>query len=299
MSYLKLTESYWDSMTDTGFGDRISTWSYAYELNKLNDFNFTIIVDDFKWRETKYLNFPCTETEKNIDISNCESVSYLKEIDISKNYIVDSGLGIDYAFISNITLKDKSLEDKIKESVKDRIGIHIRHWPIFEEDKNHNCTIDRFDYESKMNKVREVLDKYNSKFYISSDVTYDRPPFGPCLPDYRKEKHWLSEVYKEYDVIDYRDIMLVDDIFPIAVEDDNNQKWLPIYDEEVSLSDIKVVPPSSNKLDIVKKDMIYDIKIKRDIVDLFSLIYSKDFISSSETGIDSSWSEFVECYRWN
>ena len=58
MSYLKINKhKYWDSMADTGFGDRIKTWSYAYEINKLNNFSFTILVDDFEWRETQYLNF--------------------------------------------------------------------------------------------------------------------------------------------------------------------------------------------------------------------------------------------------
>ena len=78
---------------------------------------------------------------------------------------------------------------------------------------NHNSTLERFNYEAKMDKVIEVLDKlnhkYNSKFYISSDVTYDRPPFGKCLPNFRKKENWLSQVYEKYDVIDYRDIFHV------------------------------------------------------------------------------------------
>ena len=66
MGYLKIKKSsYWDSMSDTGFGDRIRVWSYAYRLNKFHDFKFTIIVDDFEWRELKYLNFPHTKSERN------------------------------------------------------------------------------------------------------------------------------------------------------------------------------------------------------------------------------------------
>ena len=44
-------------------------------------------------------------------------------------------------------------------------------------------------------------------------------------------------------------------------------------------------------------DEIEDMVIKRNIIDLFALIYSKEFIPSTVTGPQSSWSEFVESYR--
>jgi len=47
-------------------------------------------------------------------------------------------------------------------------------------------------------------------------------------------------------------------------------------------------------------DKIEDMKIRRDIVDLFSLIYcGGDFISSDNTGPGSSWSDFVSSYRYS
>lgn len=302
MGYLKIKKSsYWDSMSDTGFGDRIRIWAYAYRLNKFHDFKFTILVDDFEWRELKYLNFPHTESETNIDLTNCEYAGKGR-LDTSKNYYVNADSSIDNEVASQITLKDKKLEDKIKQSLKDRIGVHIRHWPISETDMNHNSTIERFNYEAKMDKVIEVLDKlnhkYNSKFYISSDVTYDRPPFGKCLPNFRKKENWLSQVYEKYDVIDYRDILSCDDEFPIATLNEKNENWLSVYDDEISLSGVKAIKSDGNELNIVEKDWIYDLKIKRDVIDLFSLIYSNLFIPSYKTGIHSRWSEFVECYRW-
>tara|TARA_Y100000592_G_scaffold41232_1_gene65371 strand:- start:3016 stop:3909 length:894 start_codon:yes stop_codon:yes gene_type:complete len=297
MSYLKINKhKYWDSMADTGFGDRIKTWSYAYEINKLNNFCFTILVDDFEWRETQYLNFPYTQSEKDINTDDCFEINSSK-LDTSKNYLIDSNVGIDKSLIQKITLKDKSLETRIKNLVKDRIGIHIRHWPILRDDKNHNSTIERFNYTDKMKKLIEVLDKYNSKFYISSDVSYDKPPFLPCLPIFRKKGHWLSEIYEKYDILDYRDIIQINKNFPLAVNDNKNEKWIPIYDEELSLNDVKVLTKSENNFDVVNIDDIYNLKIKRDIVDLFSLIFSRKFIPSIETGIESSWSEFVENYR--
>ena len=308
MPYLKLNNRCWDAIVDTGFGDRIKNWIYAYKLNEINDFSYTILADDYKWRELKYLDFPYTESGINVNSDNSvildERPHPHKLMD--KDWFLDVGMGYDPDVISLIKLKDIVLEDKIKELVKDRIGIHIRHWPIDEEDANHHCTIDRFDYKSKMNKVREVLDKYNSKFYVSTNITYDKPLLGTWLPDFRKESHWISEIYRDYDVIDYRDIISVDKVTSSTVNmiDENNPLWLKTksFDGDGMQKEgfkSRLITDKDKKLksEVNILDSIYNIKIKRDVVDLFSLIYSKEFISSTATGINSSWSEFVECYR--
>ena len=61
MSYLKIGDVGW-TIRDTGFGNRIQFWEIAYELNKFNDFKFTILVEKDKWKETKFLDFPHTES---------------------------------------------------------------------------------------------------------------------------------------------------------------------------------------------------------------------------------------------
>ena len=306
--YLKLNNRCWDAIVDTGFGDRIQNWIYAYKLNEINDFNYTILADDYKWRELKYLDFPYTESGINVNSDNCvilDEKSHPHKL-MDKDWFLDVGMGYDPDVISLIKLKDIVLEDKIKELVKDRIGIHIRHWPIDEEDKNHHCTIDRFDFKSKMNKVREVLDKYNSKFYVSTNITHDKPLLGTWLPDFRKESHWISEIYRDYDVIDYRDIISVDKVTSSTVNmiDENNPLWLRIkyFDGDGMPKEgfkSRLITDKDKKLksEVNILDSRYNIKVKRDVVDLFSLIYSKEFISSTATGINSSWSEFVECYR--
>ena len=74
-----------------------------------------------------------------------------------------------------LKLKDKNLESKIKKLVGQRIGIHVRHFSKTIDDPRKDL-IPRFDYESKMEYLKKVLDKYpNDKFFISSDVTYDKP----------------------------------------------------------------------------------------------------------------------------
>jgi len=304
MSYLKIGNVGW-SMRDTGFGNRIQFWEVAYELNKLNDFKFTILVEKNKWRETEFLNFPHIESSnvrfnKIRDLSEIDARKpWLNELDVTKSWNIleewppyEEGESFYGKWLHLITLKDESLEDKIRELVKDRIGIHIRHWPTVDED-NKEDLVDRFDYSDKMKLVRKTMDKYpDSKFYISTDVTYDRPAQGPLLPDFRKESHWISEIYRDYDVVDYRDIIKVDDILPNSFISDINSSWSKLMDEEG-----REIATELNKKSVGGIQDLYDKKILRDIVDIFSLIFSKRFVNSKETGPQSSWSDFVEIYR--
>jgi hypothetical protein len=304
MPYLKIGDVGW-TIRDTGFGNRIQFWEVAYELNKLNDFKFTILVEKNKWRETEFLNFPHTESSnvrfnKIRDLSEIDARKpWLNELDVTKSWNIleewppyEEGESFYGKWLHLITLKDESLEDKIRELVKDRIGIHIRHWPTVDED-NREDLVDRFDYSDKMKLVRKTMDKYpDSKFYISTDVTYDRPAQGPLLPDFRKESHWISEIYRDYDVVDYRDIIKVDDILPNSFISDINSSWSKLMDEEG-----REIATELNKKSVGEIQDLYDKKILRDIVDIFSLIYCKKFISSKKTGPQSSWSDFIHIYR--
>jgi hypothetical protein len=72
--------------------------------------------------------------------------------------------------------------------------------------------------------------------------------------------------------------------------------WSNILDDEGEISKVLIY----NKEHLIDGDEnIDDVKIKRDVIDLFSLIYSKGFIPSDLTGPNSSWSDFVEIYRKN
>ncbi len=305
MSYLKIGNVGW-SMRDTGFGNRIQFWEIAYELNKYNDFKFTILVEKDKWRETKFLNFPYTQSS-NIKFNSFKDLSeidarqsWLNKLDVTKSWSIleewppyEGGDEFYGKWLHLITLKDKVLKKKIKELVKDRIGIHIRHWPVIDTDPRSN-PVERFNYVEKMKLVREIMDKYpNSKFYISTDVTYDKPAMGAPLPDFKKEGQWVSEIYRDYDVVDYRDIISVDNVISKTVRDYKNEKWLNVLDDEGEV--VKVLNNKEHLID--GNETIDNVKIKRDVVDLFSLIYSKEFIPSRKTGPNSSWSDFVEIYR--
>ena len=310
MAYFKLGNCGW-TLRDTGFGNRIQFWEIAFELTKYNNFRFTILVDENKWRETKWLDFPYTKPSKH----RYHNLKNLTEIDVRYDLVNENKLdtskdwyikdewppyqeGEEFygKWLHLITLKDKVLKKKIEELVKDRIGIHIRHWPIIDTDPRPN-SIPRFDYEKKMRQVRRVMDYFpSSKFYLSTDVTYDKPAQGPPLPDFRKESHWISEIYRDYNVVDYRDIMSVDELLPETVRDPDNPSWSKVTDDEGRI--INTIRYNEEHKHKDTQDEIYDTKIKRDVVDLFSLIYcGEKFISSENTGPQSAWSDFVVCYR--
>ena len=308
MVYFKLGNCGW-TLRDASFGNRIQFWEIAFELTKYNNFRFTILVDADKWRETKFIDFPYTEPS-NIRFNNLKDLSeidarypWLRKLDTNESWdIIDEwppyqeGGEFYGKWLYLITLKDKVLKKKIKELVKDRIGIHIRHWPIIDTDTRPN-SIPRFDYEKKMRQVRRVMDYFpSSKFYLSTDVTYDKPAQGPPLPDFRKESHWISEIYRDYNVVDYRDIISVDELLPETVRDPDSPSWSKVTDDEGRI--INTIRYNEEHKHKDTQDEIYDTKIKRDVVDLFSLIYcGKKFISSENTGPQSVWSDFVVCYR--
>ena len=166
--FIKIPNIGWDSALDTGFGNRIQWWEMAYDLNKHNDFRFTIIVAQDRWSETKYLDFPCTVSSQQyyeleyLQEINVRDRDWKKTLDTGTDWYIKNrwppfgpkGVGYYGIWLHLITLKDKALESKIKEVVKDRIGIHIRHWPTIDTDPRPN-SIPRFDYRSKMKQVKK------------------------------------------------------------------------------------------------------------------------------------------------
>ncbi len=338
--YIKIGDCGW-SIGDTGLGNRIHLWCVAYELNKYNDFKYTILVEKRLWKEMKYLDFPYTtySNEKFHSLQNLDVIDsrkdWLIKLDDKDYFLQSSFMAPDFTWppyapeenfwskwVHKIKLKDKKLKDTIRNKVKDRIGVHIRHWPVIDPDnpfqsyskyfETHQYPTDyKFDYKGKMRKVKNALDEYRGeKFYISSDVTFDKPGTGPLLPNFRKSEQWLSEVFGSYDIIDYRDILEMNNISlhdvidwskGNIVRDSTNPKWLrKVNVDDEGRYNYKLMINSKNTTNTTYDDFIsdlYDIKVKRDIVDLFSLIYSKDFVHSNRTGPISSWSDYVVSYR--
>ena len=331
MDYFKLGNCGW-TIRDTGFGNRIQFWEIAFRLAQYNDFKFVVLVDDDKWKETKYLDFPYTKSSGNLyhQLEGLEEIDtrvghlkvggnvvgggWLKEIKTNQSYYIKDDMKdvnewewgeSTFPTFGNslhlIELRNKELKERIQNKVDDRIGIHIRHWPVIDTNiYDSRLTIPRFDYEKKMKQVRKTMELFKgNSFYLSTDCTFEEPGQGPYLPDFRAEQQWVSELYNDYDIIDYRDILRDDfsGLLPNTFQDNRNSGWSKVLDEEGNcISTVKYDEDEhENTL-----DKIEDMKIRRDIVDLFSLIYcGGDFISSDNTGPGSSWSDFVSSYRYN
>jgi|TARA_Y100000310_G_scaffold340718_1_gene437497 hypothetical protein len=322
MDYFKIGNCGW-TIGDTGFGNRIQFWEIAFRFAQYNDFKFAVMVDGNKWKETKYLDFPYTKSSVRLyhQLQNLEKIDvtqdeggWLKEIETNKSYYIKDDMDDENDWewshsklptfghsLHLIELKDKELKKRIQDRVWDRIGIHIRHWPVVDTNiYDSRITIPRFDYKKKMKQVRKTMELFRGNpFYLSTDCTYEEPGQGPYLPDFRDENQWVSELYNDFDIIDYRDILQEDfsELLPNTYQDNRNPGWSKVLDKEGKILET-IKYDEDEHYDTL--DKIEDMKIRRDIVDLFSLIYcGGDFISSDNTGPGSSWSDFVSSYRYS
>lgn len=110
-------------------------------------------------------------------------------------------------------------------------------------------------------------------------------------------------------MIDYRDILESDNemqkfVGHYEVRDNNNSNWIKDLniDGEGRIKVSRVYPDKNSNVNIFYDDLngdLYKLKLKRDVVDLFSLIYSKELIESFKTGPFSSWTDYVLSYRDN
>jgi len=313
MSVIKIYNSSW-SIYDTGFGDRIQQWELAYQLNENNGFSHTLLVEDYAWMETKFIDFPYTETTDDFKTIEHQGIridnpgNLFTKLDRDTNYYLDPGSLMilpPSGMSSKLKLKDKDLQGTIKEKVKDRIGIHIRTWPRNLDD-NRPDVVYRFDYKSKITKIIEVLNTYpNEKFYLSSDFDYGTIPSHTLFPQFDKSHHPLCDIYNDCDMIDYRNIVdfEVPTNTPIYDKKQNydfiDKTWEDGDDKVIFINDdgrIRSLKQNTFS-EVYPIEKLYELRVKRDIIDLFSLIYSKEFIDSSLTGPFSSYSQFVKEHR--
>lgn len=162
---LRWVEPYHGGMSreDTGLCNRLLHWELAYKINKLNNFKFTILLQEEWWSELKYLNLPNTRPVRNPYYSN-QKVAELKFKTVfdyknqniylaepiseefmgkmvkknkfalkGDNYYSDFGYNfieelenIGGKGISAIKFKHKGFEKEIQKAVEGCIGIHIR-----------------------------------------------------------------------------------------------------------------------------------------------------------------------------
>jgi len=319
MGYLKVTNKFWQSDICTGFGNRIPHWALAYKIAEHHDFKFTILLDSFYWPETTYVDFPHTESTflddnlhgEFIELTMDESIL---DLDTSKNYYLNGDrienveasepgtvekTGIFYLppVYTLLKLKSSYLESLIKDKVKNAIGVHVRKnnvtpvsmdvGDIYERNTDLYKAYKEVDYLSDFNELIRIYKSHDTKnlerftdnqlLYISSDIstTYrdlkdmNEQELFSLFPNY-SDFFVTKEIYQEYNCIDYSDII-------------PNYDWkFPIG----ALNDRGLLKSGGHS------NLVYFKKVLRDVVDLFSLVYCKDFIPALST-----WSVFVDQYR--
>jgi len=291
MSYLKWNEP-WNGYSvpkDTGLCNRIFHWELGYEINKINNFEFTILVENIYWPELNYLSFPYTEGSKyrgdkfkgnsRLFNSNVLEKDNFK-LDVSIDWSPTCGYNFSNFFCEKydseilrplqlIDIKNKILKKNIFKNVENVVGIHIRKGLGINRLQDSN-KLSLAQYKRYVRRCQETLEyRYiypyiEDKFYL--DIMEKIININPDQKFYISSdvgKEQLCEFYDKYNIVDHTTIL--------------NK----IY-SEVDLS--KNYPrPSLNK------------KCLQDVVDLFSLSYCKFSILYPM----STWSDFAFSYKNN
>ena len=305
---------------DTAWSHRIWYWKIAYAISKVHDFKFTILCDYHNYLEYLFIDFPYTNFYfGNIDWIRVEKKDYSHlsfsnhilitpenieslEFNVNGNYLLDFNFGSPLEDVpqwikdelpscSILKLREKNLETIIKEKVKDRTGIHLRMIDTYIYDKRG---IDKLIKAAGSELEAFAKLSEDNSYYLATDINDKRFPYketivrydGSVCPTYCEVRELIpdytkyfktEELYDKYDIIDYSEIM--NSMYP---------------DMKIRLEE---------KLDSIvgnTQDMAFDtdyeitmMRIFRDVIDIYSLVYSKEFIPSK----DSTYSHTVHDFR--
>ena len=273
----------WDDVTnkDSGWGNRLITWLAACILNKSMGNNHIIKVLPEEFPELTLINFPNTEyttlyeiNKKTTPIVDIEVEEWIKNDKIKLNnqlsytnaFTYGNTLDLVQAFFdpktdtfSSVKIKNKIIHEKIKATVQDRTGIHIR--------RGSGVYLDQHDILS--------IPRGYMKYYTVCPK---------CDPDYTFIR---DQIY--FDIID--DLIKKDKNAKFFIGIDVDENAIEYYktkypgriktckdivkENKKVLNDAKFLDPR-----LQLKDMGYD------LLDFFSLSYTKTIIHSPP----SSWS---------
>lgn len=286
---------------DTGLCNRLLHWEIAQEINRHNNFKFDVIVGESSWPELKELIYlPNTkvlpEIEEDsysikykslIEDSTSLKIEKIKKMFLKKNFSLEendyhSDFGfatlmdmysinsdIEYDILSNrpiktISLKDKELENKIKDTTSDMIGIHFRRGRGI---KYNNLLIQTLpkDIQQKYLEFRGLEGKDMAKFYEYDFVT-DTQYFH--VIDGILKKYPNKKIYISHD--------LPDELFEYYFEKYPNKILTKTYFYEY-----------------IKGKFTTSIQHVLNVIDLFCL--SHTFMLYKHP--ISTWSEFCDSYK--
>ena len=306
MSYLKVTEEWKTSEMEynseqTGLCNRIIFWEVAYLFNHINNFKFTILLEKLYWSELNYLSMPNTKgvDEYKEDFWNGDKTLNFEMLLDDETFKLNTEINwvlyqqhfieyYDYFFkyikkfsfnrpLQLIDIKNDVLKNTIIEKLDGVVGIHVRKGDAGtpEETINFEEIRNKLKDKSLSDSEREKLEKESltcgqgGRWYetfkderylkIMDDIVKVKPNQKFYIST-NGDKEQLKVFYDNFDILDYSTI----------------------------LNNIKNVDESKNYLDYeLNKNCL------RNVVDLFSLSYSKFLILHPE----STWSKFAKWYK--
>jgi len=306
VSYLKLTEEWKTSEMEynseqTGLCNRIIFWELAYIFNQINNFKFTILLEKLYWSELNYLSMPNTKgvDEYKEDFWNGDKTLNFEMLLDDETFKLNTEINwvlyqqhfieyYDYFFkyikkfsfnrpLQLIDIKNDVLKNTIIEKLDGVVGIHVRKGDAGtpEETINFEEIRNKLKDKSLSDSEREKLEKESltcgqgGRWYetfkderylkIMDDIVKVKPNQKFYIST-NGDKEQLKVFYDNFDILDYSTI----------------------------LNNIKNVDESKNYLDYeLNKNCL------RNVVDLFSLSYSKFLILHPE----STWSKFAKWYK--
>tara|TARA_B100000073_G_scaffold77837_1_gene58902 strand:- start:30 stop:1010 length:981 start_codon:yes stop_codon:yes gene_type:complete len=306
VSYLKVTEEWKTSEMEynseqTGLCNRIIFWEVAYLFNHINNFKFTILLEKLYWSELNYLSMPNTKgvDEYKEDFWNGDKTLNFEMLLDDETFKLNTEINwvlyqqhfieyYDYFFkyikkfsfnrpLQLIDIKNDVLKNTIIEKLDGVVGIHVRKGDAGtpEETINFEEIRNKLKDKSLSDSEREKLEKESltcgqgGRWYetfkderylkIMDDIVKVKPNQKFYIST-NGDKEQLKVFYDNFDILDYSTI----------------------------LNNIKNVDESKNYLDYeLNKNCL------RNVVDLFSLSYSKFLILHPE----STWSKFAKWYK--
>jgi len=310
MGYIKIPNK-WMNEVDTGFGNRIPYWNLAYYLSRKHDFEFTILVDFYQWKEIMFVDFPNTEP-LYFRKGAIEEGSGAPFVSSSGNFRDNSFLNDFIPLISTDDLNNIVLD-------KNKNYFLTGHWPpspYDHYDPVSNTTIEECDTKLKLKSsilegiikdtVKDVIGihlrsqngtddpliktKFDQHINFESTDEINTPNLSKICSEKNKTFYISTNIADTSSSLRVGDTKQMLDLFPNYDIDNRTKKIYLQY----NCIDYRTIFDKMNIFQLDTESMenkyfqIPDLKTFKDVIDLYSLIYCEKFVGGSST-----WSDFV------
>jgi len=200
-----------------GFGNRMWIWEIAHEINRINKYNFNIVMSKSHFPEIKYIDFPHTIQG---DIVPSKKIHEYENLNPNQNYKIAvyalnrfQQLRELYIPQEPITLKDKKADSIVRDKTKDVVGIHMRRGDVSHALNNINHPEygmqNYLQDEYYINQCDKILqDNPNQEFYLSTDGTWSEIQFmydRYNIINPKRQQEWNS--IKAFTEVEANDLM--------------------------------------------------------------------------------------------